>query len=71
MHVKNWNQMKSAAALGYFNDMKNMYNCYIRFKPNSLMREIYWYEIRDAFLPMPHELWGIGIHSSRREIYEV
>ena len=70
MHV---NRMQSVAALGYFIDVKNMYNCYIKFDyvPNSLMREIYWYEIHDVFLPMPHKLWGIGIHSSRREIYEV
>ena len=58
---------------GYFIDVRNMHDCYMKFDyvRISLTREKYWYEIRDVLVPILHALWGIGTNSSRRQIYEV
>ena len=61
--------MQNAANLG----VKNTYKCYMKFDSIciSLIRERYWFEIRDVLVPTFHAVRGIGTNSSRREIYEV
>ena len=63
---------KCSSFEGYFIDVRNMYDCYMKFDyvHISHTREKYWYEIRDVLVPILHALWGIGTNASRREIYE-
>ena len=59
MRVKNWNRMQNAAAFGgYFIDVRNMNDCYMKFDyvRISITREKYWYEIRDVLVPILHAL---------------
>ena len=49
---ENWNRMQNAANLG----VKNTYKCSMKFDSIriSLIRERYWFEIRDVLVPTFH-----------------